>query len=259
MRLFRNHHPRSSALERDLARLADGTLDPSRRERLERLVAESPELEDRLREQRRAVTAVRSLVQSERAPVSLRIEDPALTARAGRRRPPVLSLAVAGAAAAIAWTLAAGGGQAALTVARAATIAELPATAPVAKPPDDQVTLPRLQLAGLPFPYWEDFFGWRAVGTRTDRLDGHALATVFYRRGTEQVAYTIVTGEALPPVAGGHVAIRAGTMLTISTAAGRRVVTWLRRGHTCVLSGRGVPLHALIALAGWRGSGRIPF
>ena len=50
-------HPRAS--ERDLARLADGTLDSSRREAVERSVAASGELQSRLRDQRRAIDAVR--------------------------------------------------------------------------------------------------------------------------------------------------------------------------------------------------------
>ena len=32
---------------------------------------------------------------------------------------------------------------------------------------------------------------------------------------------------------------RAGTLLTSYSLGGRIVVTWLRRGQTCVLSGRG--------------------
>lgn len=261
--LLRNRIRRANALERDLARLADGTLDPSRRERMERLLAASPELQARLREQRRAVAAVRALARTEHAPLTLRVEHRALIARPTARRMPTLGPGLAGVASAIgavAVTLAAlTGGQAALTVAQAATIAVRPATAPVAKPPDDQVTLPRLGVGGVPFPYWEDHFGWRAAGTRTDRLDGRRLTTVFYRRGTQQVAYTIVSGGALLPAAGARIAVRAGTTLTISTTAGRRVVTWLRRGHTCVLSGRDVPLDALTVLGAWRGSGRIPY
>ena len=253
-------HRRSSALERDLARLADGTLDPSRRERLERLLSASPELQDQLRDQRRAVAAVRSLAHPERAPVTLRLDHRAPTARPRRRRTPGLRLVLAGAAGAAVWTLAGVvGGQAALSMAEAATIADRPATAAVVKPDDGQAALERLRAAGLPFPYWEDRFGWHAVGARTDLLDGRVLTTVFYRRGREVIAYTIVAGDALDPAPGARTAVRAGTRLTTVQTGDRRVVTWLRRGHTCVLSGRGVPLDALTALAGWRGGGRIPY
>ena len=76
---------RSSALERDLARLADGMLVGRRRERLGRLIDVSPGLERRLDEQRRARTAVRSAASCERAPLALRIRHHALTTRRDRR------------------------------------------------------------------------------------------------------------------------------------------------------------------------------
>ncbi len=253
-------------LERDLARLADGTLHGSRRERVEQLVARSPELQARLREQRRAVAAARSLADYERAPIALRLQHQALVGHGRqRRRTPALGLGLglglAGAAGALLWTVAlVGGGQAGLTVAQAATIGLRPATAAVPEPPDDQVTLPGVRVDGLPFPYWEDRFGWHATGTRTDRLDGRVLSTVFYRRGAQRIAYTIVAGEELPPVTGARTVRHAGTLLASSTSGGRLVVTWLREGHTCVLSaGRDVPPGALLRLAGWSSRGRIPF
>jgi hypothetical protein len=82
---------------------------------------------------------------------------------------------------------------------------------------------------------------------------------VFYRRDGESIAYTIVSGNSLPTATGAQTVTRAGTMLTSYSIRGTRVVTWLRRGHTCVLSGRGVPLQALVKLAVWRGRGRIPY
>ncbi len=260
MRVPGRHSRGGASIDRDLARLADGTLDTARRERIADLVAASPELQARLREQRRAVAAARSIARRERAPVTLRIQHTALLSRK-RHRAPALGLGLAGVAGAMVWTLAAlGGGQATLTVAQAATIAVRPATAAVAEPPEDQVTLPRVQAAGLAFPYWEDRFGWHATGTRTDRVDGRVLMTVFYRRGAERIAYTIVPGEALPPAADAGTTVRGGTVLASSSTGGRPVVTWLRQGHTCVLSGaRGVPMSALLALAGWQAHGRIRY
>jgi hypothetical protein len=259
MRLRGSHTKANASLERDLARLADGTLDPADRERVQRRVAGSPELEARLREQRRAVAAARSVAQLERAPLALRMEHRTLTAHA-RRRAPVFGLGLAGAAGALVWTFVGlGGGQAALTVAEAATVAARPATATVAEPPDNEVTLPRVRAAGLPFPYWEDRFGWHATGIRADRVDGRTLTTVFYRRGTQHIAYTIVAGDELPPAIGARTAARGGTIMATSTTGGRQVVTWLRHGHTCVLSGRGVPVAALVKLAAWRGHGGIPY
>ncbi|HJS92773.1 MAG TPA: hypothetical protein VJ741_00820 [Solirubrobacteraceae bacterium] len=251
-------HP---SLERDLTRLADGTIKGSRRDRLERRVANSPELQARLNDQRRAIAATRSLAELERAPVALHRQYRELVTRR-RRRAPAIALGLAGSAGALACAIAGlGGGQAALTVAQAATIAVRPATTIVAEPAsDDHVALPGVQAEGMPFPYWEDRFGWHATGERTDRIDGHALTTVFYRRGGERIAYTIVSGNALPPVAAAHTTVRGGTVLAGSWSGGRPVVTWLRRGHTCVLSGGpGVSFAALTQLAGWRSHGEIPF
>lgn len=250
-----------SSLERDLTRLADGTLHGPRRARLERLLARSPELQARLNDQRRAIAATRSLAGLERAPLALHAHYRELVIRR-RRRAPAVALGLTGAAAALAWTIAAlGGGQAALTVAQAATIAVRPATTGVAEPAsDDHVALPGVQSEGMPFPYWEDRFGWHATGERTDRVGGRVLTTVFYRRGAERIAYTIVSGNSLPPAKAIRTTIRGGTVLAGSWSAGRPVVTWLRRGHTCVLSGGpGVSFGALMQLAGWRSHGEIPF
>lgn len=253
----RDRHLRPASVERDLARLADDTLDPAERERVERLVAGSPELQARLREQRFAVAATRSIVNRERAPLTLRMHRRALSARP-RRRTPLFAVGAIGTAGALLWTVAVlAGSQAGPTVAQAAALAERPATIAVSQPRDDQVTLPRVRAAGLPFPYWEDHFDWSTDGARTDRLDGRVETTVFYRRGRESVGYTIVSGAALPSTAGARIIVRAGTVLAVYPKMG--VVTWLRRGHTCVLSGRGVSLQAMLDLAVWRGRGRIPY
>jgi hypothetical protein len=107
--------------------------------------------------------------------------------------------------------------------------------------------------AGLTVPYWEDRFGWKAMGLRRDRLDGRTLTTVFYVRGGHRLAYTIVSGPALPAgLAGAHAAVRAGTRLETISRAGRTVVTWRRSGRTCVLSGAGVSAAELVALGSWR-------
>jgi hypothetical protein len=40
---------------------------------------------------------------------------------------------------------------------------------------------------------------------------------------------------------------------------GREVVTWLRGGRTCVLSGDGVSSATLLELAAWKGMGSVKF
>ena len=143
-------HPR--ATESDLARLADGTLEPGRRQVVEKVVAASGELQARLREQRRAVEAVRG-VSGERA--SLGAQDPprARLAPPARSRPRLLGLGLAGVVGALAWSLATlGGGQAVLTVADAAMIAARPATAMVAEPVDDTSDASASQRRRAPIP-----------------------------------------------------------------------------------------------------------
>lgn len=246
-RLPRN--PRPSTLERDLTRLADGTLDPERRELVEPLVASTPALQRRLSDQRLAVAAVRSVAERERAPLALRLRHRDLASRP-RPRWRLLVCSLTATLAALGSTLAlVGGGSAGLTVAQAATLAARPPLAAVREPREGSVTIPRLSAAGLPFPYWADRFGWQATGVRTDRIGGRATTTVFYRRGAQQIAYTIVSGHPLTP----------GRRATTITAGGRHIVTWQRRGHTCVLSGQNVPVSALRELATWRGDGRIPY
>ena len=236
----RRRRLRPSVLERDLTHLADGTLEPGRRGPLERLVTESPELQRRLDDQRRAVEAARFVAQRERAPLALRIHRRALGAKSRPRRPKLLVGGLAGSVAAVAAVLAlAAGGEPGLTVAQAATLATRPPLASVGEPAGDADTLPRLRAAGLPFPYWEDEFGWRATGVRTDRIDGRDTTTVFYRHGRQEIAYTIVSGSPLSQQA------------SATDLGGRRVITWLRHGHSCVLSGRDVPTAALVQLAAW--------
>ena len=132
----------------------------------------------------------------------------------------------------------------------------------VAAPPRaarGSATFPQPRIAGLRFPYWRDHFGWRATGTRHDRFAGRPTTTVFYRRAQQTVAYTIVAGAPLRAGAGARVTVRDGTTLRTLTSRGRLVVSWLRRGHTCVLSSTGASHAALVRLAAWRGGGAIAY
>jgi hypothetical protein len=252
---------RRRAIERDLARLADGTLQPGRRERVERTVAGSYELQTRLGDQRRAVSAMRGLATdgAGAAPLALRLRRRALADRP-QTRSAAFGLGLAAALGALAFMLGSlGGSQGVVTVAEAATIAVRPATAVIPEPRDDAATLPLVSAAGLPFPYWEDRFGWVATGARSDDVAGRHLTTVFYRSHGREIAYTIVTGAPLRVVAGARTTERSGVVVHSFLSGGRLVVTWERRGHTCVLSGTGVSVDALSKLAAWRGHGAIPY
>ena len=84
-------------------------------------------------------------------------------------------------------------------------------------------------------------------------------------------------GTPTEPQEGGWPSIVAGAPLATGASAGartterdhlylqsfssgpRQVVTWLRKGHTCVLSGVGVSRGQLLQLATWRAHGELPY
>jgi hypothetical protein len=110
---------------------------------------------------------------------------------------------------------------------------------------------------GVHFPYWEEHFGWRSTGQRTDRIAGRTITTVFYanHRG-QRIGYAIVAGTPAPSMPSGSVHWSHGSSYRLLQANGTEVVTWLRDGRLCVLSGRGVNGPSLLRLASWgtRGS-----
>jgi hypothetical protein len=245
--------------ERDLAdvtALADGSLPERRRSEVERRVADSPELSTVLERQRRALDVVRAAAVP--APPSLRARVGALAAP--RRRPLVgaLGVATAAAAALVVLLVLPGGGPDAPSVAQAA---ELAARGSTGGPPPRYDNAPLLdrEIGGIRFPRWQERFGWRASGVRTDQLGGRDATTVYYRYDGHRIAYTIVGGSGLPLPSGGQRTTRAGTALHSLRIGGRTVVTWRRRGHTCVLSGAGVRLRTLLVLASWRAGGGIEY
>ncbi len=258
MRLHR-HQPS----ERELAALADGSLPARRRVQVERAVADSPELQAIVSAQRRALAAIDHTAQ-ERAPAALRarlelMREPRRGAPARRAIRLLPAGALAAAAIVLVLVLTLGGGLSTPTVAQAAALTRRPATATAPAARSGSVTLAGLKAAGLPFPYWSDRFGFRATGVRHDRLDGRAATTVFYSRGRERIAYTIVSGRPLPVGAPASGAARNGVWVRALRADRLRVVTWLRGRHSCVLAGRNVSFTTLTSLASWRGGGRIPY
>ena len=256
---------RDQPTERDLTGLADGTLPAARRVQVERAVAASPELKAIVAAQRRALAAI-DAVAGEEAPPALRARVELLRRSRQRRaipRPSLPRVLPAGAAALAAvvavLVITLGGGVSAPTVAQAAVLATRPVVAPAPPQRPQTPVLNGAGPAGLPFPYWADRFGFRAVGARHDRVGGRPATTVFYRSGSQRVAYTIVGGAPLSFGAAAHRTNYEGTGVWTLHAHGMRVATWLRRGHSCVLSGRNVPASLLVSLASWRGDGQIPY
>jgi len=226
-------------------------------------MTETPtEIED---EQRRIAELVRSFDAS--APESLHRQVESLVAthqerhvarRVSRRVFSPVGLACAGAmlVAVVAVAIAVGlsGGSSAPTVSFSQAAAPTLRAATLPAPPESAAH--RAQLAaevnGGPFPYWEDRFGWRTTGSRTDRVDGRSITTVFYADSSgRRIGYAILAGTPVPRVGGGVIAWRGGISYRLLTENGASVVTWLRDGHLCVVSGHGVSSPTLLRLASW--------
>jgi hypothetical protein len=126
--------------------------------------------------------------------------------------------------------------------------------APAAAVPSGRSALLPVDVEGVRFPDYREKFGWRAVGKRSDEVDGRDVTTVFYARGGERVRYSIVSGDALAEPSGRDVEAE-GTRVRV---IGEDAVTWRRLGHTCVMQGT-VGVHALAELAGWKAKGEVAF
>ncbi len=147
---------------------------------------------------------------------------------------------------------AAPGGSGSLSLQSATELTLRPATA--SAPRESSLRREQLSVAveGVSFPYWGERFGWRATGSRSDRLGGHSVKTVFYTDDSGQrIGYAIVAGSNAPHMAAGRAHWRAGTAYWLSSVSGARVVSWLRGGHLCVVAGRGVSAATLLRLASW--------
>jgi hypothetical protein len=193
-----------------------------------------------------------------RAPDSLHQQVEALIASRRRRGlppPPRLLGAIAGATAVVAVALAvalSGGGSPTISMGQAAAPTLRAATLPA--PPESSAHHAQLAAAvdGVKFPYWEDRFGWRSTGARTDRVDGRAVTTVFYADSSgRRIGYAILAGTPAPRIGGGTIASRDGVPYRLLTEHGAAAVTWVRDGHLCVISGRGVSNATLLRLASW--------
>jgi hypothetical protein len=224
---------------RDIAALADGSLEPARRDELLRRVDASPALAAALADQEAALAAIRATA-GEPASDALRASVAALAARAPaparrtRRRPRWALAGAGGLATLLAATvvLLAGGGSSGPSVAEAARLALAPPT-----------------VDGTGHPYGTDGAGWRTVGARRDVLRGRAVRTVFYAdAGGRLIGYAVVAGAALP-VHGGHDVERHGVRMRVLRAGDAAIVSWLRDGHTCILAARGVDAGVLLGLA----------
>jgi len=218
-------------------------------------------------ELKRIAATIRSASSEVRAPAELRERVDDLrggpTARVKPRAwwtrfPAVATAAVAVAAAVLAIVVLPGGGDP--SVSDAAELAQQPAAGPAPAAEPDQPALLAASFEGLSYPDWQGEFGWRAVGERTDELDGRDAHTVFYENADgARIGYTIVAGDALREPAGAERSVVDGVELAAFEADDANGVTWLRDGHTCVLAGEGVERSTLLELAAWKGDGAVTF
>ena len=174
------------------------------------------------------------------------------------REPRALRLVAAGALATalvLMWVLAPGGDR--TTTERAADMAQLPATRPAPAPSGAVL---RAEVDGVRFPDWGPEFGWHETGLRRDTIDGRRTATVFYEHMGHRLAYTIVSGPALPRPANAHVVRRDGLAISLyrdPAHGGHDVAVFERGGRTCVVAGHVLRVDTLLKLAAWKGGGSI--
>jgi hypothetical protein len=223
-------------------------------------------IDEQLAERGRVLIA--AAVAETQAPLALRerIEadrQRAVARGAGARRRRLRGLLIpAGglvAALVVAVVLIAGGGGAPSVLATASLAARGPVLPP---PPEDEANEALLQssIDGVPFPYWGPL-KWESVGARDDKIEGRNARTVYYDnpKGV-RAAYTILGGDAVDPPSDARKRTDKGVQLYVVEDKGRRVVTWERDGHTCVLSAPlAVPEQKLLDLAAWQGGGNVPF
>jgi hypothetical protein len=220
--------------------------------------------DDELAERGRALIA--AAVAETRAPLALRERIEADRQRTGKqrarpRRWGLLAPVAAAVAAVLVAVVLVGGNGATPSVLATASLATKGPLLPA--PPEDPANDSVLQssIEGVPFPYWGDSFQWEAVGERDDRINNRDAKTIYYQNPKGlRAAYTILGGEAIDPPSGAHKVTHNGTDIWVTTHNGRRIVTWQRGDHTCVMSAPlAIPQEKLVDLASWKDQGGVPF
>jgi hypothetical protein len=220
-------------------------------------------LDEELAERGRALIA--AAVAETAAPLALRERIEADRARAAkparsRRLRALLPAGALVAAAVVAVVLVVGGGSGAPSVLATASLATGGPVLPAPAEDTSNGAVLKASMQGVPFPYWGDSFQWEAVGARDDKIKDRKAKTVFYDNPKgARAAYTILGGDTIDAPSGAYEKDMNGVKLFTTTDKGRRIVTWTRKGHTCVLSAPvSVPEPKLLALAAWKGKD-VPF
>ena len=196
----------------------------------------------------RIARRIREAAESVGAPARLHArvaEEAARSAPARRRRALAAGGALAGAlaAAVVAVVLVLGSGGGGPGIDRAAALAlRPPETGAPAVDASDPRHL-RAEVGGVRFP---NYRSWRAVGSRTDKLDGRRAVTVAYSASGATVGYTIVDGAALKVPEDVTWRNYSGYRVAVLRDDAERIITWKQGGRTCIVAGRGSDVAALL-------------
>ena len=102
--------------------------------------------------------------------------------------------------------------------------------------------------------------GWRATGSRPDRVDGRATQTVYYEHEGHRIGYTVVSGGTLAIPEDAVRLRRNGVDVALVRDGSDEVYAMFERGgRTCVLSGHVIHTSTLVKLAAWHGRGSVQF
>jgi anti-sigma factor RsiW len=234
----------------DLSALADGTLDPSRRDEVRARIAASAELTALYERERHVVDLLHEVRDTDRAPAGLRERIEAARAPAPKKKrawtrtrwhvnqPGLFAGMVTAAVLVLVLVLILpGGAPGAPSISQAAALGTEAPTAGAPQPDTVHGNLITNE-QDVYFPDWDHRFGWSASGTRTDKIGDRSATTVYYERQGVELAYTIVAAPTLKTPAASVTTVGGETYRTL-TLDGREVVTWERDNHTCVLSAPG--------------------
>jgi hypothetical protein len=153
------------------------------------------------------------------------IEQPRPAPRQRMLRP-VLAGGVAVALALVIAVVVGLGGSRESAVVEAAALSERPSTQEAQR-----------SFAGITYADWAARFRWFKVGGRSDVVEGRRTSTVFYRHTHHRIAYTVFAGRPIEPPDDADVLRAGGLELHRFKLGSKDVVTWVRKGRTCVLSG----------------------
>jgi hypothetical protein len=129
-----------------------------------------------------------------------------------------------------------------------ATVATVAAIVAPGAPTVQEVAAATLRAPERPAPAGDSYLpGFRAVGVRTDTIEGRQARTIVYRRGAIGIHYTIVDGKPLALPGGRRV--RAGDLtLALDGDGDTAIVAWHAHGKTCILATRDQDADDLAAL-----------